>query len=62
MTAEYRRMLRSQELHGSEAIGWLDPDEVAWLEEEMEREKSRSQSSTGAFSALWMSFALSRPV
>jgi len=38
MTAEYRRMLKKQEEEGSLEVGWLGPDEVAWLEEEIRKE------------------------
>lgn len=39
MTAEYRSMLRAQEHSGRVEVGWLGPEEVAWLEEEMRREE-----------------------
>jgi hypothetical protein len=38
MTAEYRRMLHTQERSGAMELGWLGADEVAWLEEEVRRE------------------------
>lgn len=43
MTAEYRKMLKEQEQEGSIEVGWLGPDEVAWLEEEMRKEDQIGQ-------------------
>lgn len=39
LAVDYRRMIREQERSGQLEVGWLDPDEVAWLEEEMKREE-----------------------
>lgn len=46
MTAEYRRMLKEQEEQGNLEVGWLDPDEVAWLEEEMRKEDQNGYEQT----------------
>ena len=34
-------MLREQERSGQIEVGWLDPDEVAWLEEEVKKEEAK---------------------
>lgn len=57
MTAEYRRMLREQELKGRMELGWLDPDEVAWLEEEMRRETGKTYAADGEL--YWARFHIS---
>jgi len=33
-------MLHEQQRNGQREIGWLDPDETAWLEEEVKREEA----------------------
>lgn len=38
MLAEYRNILNAQEYSGKRELGWLGADEVAWLEEELQRE------------------------
>lgn len=38
MLAEFRNLLRAQEHSGRRELGWLGADEVAWLEEELQRE------------------------
>lgn len=51
MTADYRRMLRAQERQGDVELGWLGPEEVAWLEEEIHREEGlghRQEAEGGA--------------
>lgn len=40
MTSEYRRLRRAQEYSGRRELGWLGPDEIAFLEEELRREES----------------------
>ncbi|UZJ54408.1 hypothetical protein CBS101457_003728 [Exobasidium rhododendri] len=42
LAGDYKRMLRDQERSGQMQVGWLDPDEVAWLEEEIKREEAAS--------------------
>ena len=39
MIAEYRRIKRQHEISGERELGWLEPDQVAYLEEEMRREE-----------------------
>ncbi|SPO35592.1 uncharacterized protein PSFLO_01063 [Pseudozyma flocculosa] len=46
MVAEYRRIKRAQEASGEREVGWLDPDEVAYLEEETRREESDLQTAS----------------
>lgn len=43
MVTEYRRMLQEQEISGNQELGWLGADEVAWLEEELQRDGQRQQ-------------------
>jgi hypothetical protein len=35
-------MKREQERSGEMETGWLDPDQVAWLEEEIKREEAQA--------------------
>ncbi|KAN0061088.1 hypothetical protein ACQY0O_006823 [Thecaphora frezii] len=46
MVAEYRRIKRAQEASGEREVGWLDPDEVAYLEEEIKREEADMRSAS----------------
>ncbi|CAO1614222.1 unnamed protein product [Sympodiomycopsis kandeliae] len=39
MLAEYKSILRSQEYSGQCELGWMNADEVAWLEDELQREQ-----------------------
>lgn len=48
MLAEYRRLVTAQESSGQRELGWLDPDEVAWLEEEIKKDDSHVGGGGGS--------------
>lgn len=50
MLAEYRNILTAQEYSGKRELGWLGADEVAWLEEELQRETNDEQSQCSSSS------------
>ena len=45
LAGDYKRMLHEQERDGS-YVAWLDPDEVAWLEEEVRREEAQQHGQS----------------
>lgn len=56
LAGDYKRMLHAQESDGS-YVAWLDPDEVAWLEEEVRHEEAQQH---GQSSGVWLAALTSR--
>lgn len=46
MMAEYRLLRKAREEEGNLVVGWLEPDEVAWLEEEIRKDDQYGYQQT----------------
>lgn len=57
--AEYSRLKRIYELKGHLEIGWIDPDQLSWLEGEMRQQQQQGEPESvaddgGVYDPYWM--------